>query len=100
MPGACQSRASSFRSPELTDDLELLKPLGQPVFLILRCFWVVVRKQRVLEGGHFKLAGVELLEDGPGEAEVVIEHGYFERPCHIDRLVILTLYLKLRLVRS
>lgn len=85
---------------ELTDDLERLQPLGQLVFLILRCFWVVVREQRVLEDGNFKLAGVELLKDGPGEAEVVIEHSYFERPCHVDRLVILALDLKLRLLRS
>lgn len=70
----------------LTDDLKRLQPLSQLVFLILRCFGVVVGEQRVLEDCHFKLAGVELLEDGSGEAEVVIKHGYFERPCHIDRL--------------
>lgn len=59
---------------------------------------MVVGEERVLEDGHFEFAGVELLEDGPGEAEVVIQHGHFERPCHVDWPVILALDVILRLV--
>lgn len=55
---------------------------------------MIIREQRILEDGHLEFAGVELLEDGPGEAEVVIQHGYFERPCHIGRLVILALNMR------